>query len=220
MLDVGTIQSVTLPVQYRVRQMNQQSACLVKKMEMRYFLRVGYGPYIQRGEPSEENKKPQRASLPKGWSASDIELEKALKLLSLPREVGPHPEDGQIIEAGIGRYGPFVRHGRTYANLKDPDDVFNIGMNRAVEELAKKATAGSGRGTASKAIKELGEHPEGGGPVNVMDGRYGPYVKYAKINATIPKGKDPEEITLEEAINLINEKSAKGKKEARKINLS
>ena len=181
------------------------------------FLKSGrYGPYIQRGEPSEENKKPQRASLPKGWSASDIELEKALKLLSLPREVGPHPEDGQIIEAGIGRYGPFVRHGRTYANLKDPDDVFNIGMNRAVEELAKKAPAGSGRGTASKAIKELGEHPEGGGPVNVMDGRYGPYVKYAKINATIPKGKDPEEITLEEAINLINEKSAKGKKRGKK----
>ena len=181
------------------------------------FLKSGrYGPYIQRGEPSEENKKPQRASLPKGWSASDIELEKALKLLSLPREVGPHPEDGQIIEAGIGRYGPFVRHGRTYANLKDPDDVFNIGMNRAVEELAKKATAGSGRGTASKAIKELGEHPEGGGSVNVMEGRYGPYVKYAKINATIPKGKDPEEITLEEAINLINEKSAKGKKRGKK----
>ena len=181
------------------------------------FLKSGrYGPYIQRGEPSEENKKPQRASLPKGWSASDIELEKALKLLSLPREVGPHPEDGQIIEAGIGRYGPFVRHGRTYANLKDPDDVFNIGMNRAVEELAKKATAGSGRGTASKAIKELGEHPEGGGSVNVMDGRYGPYVKYAKINATIPKGKDPEEITLEEAVNLINEKSAKGKKRGKK----
>ena len=181
------------------------------------FLKSGrYGPYIQRGEPSEENKKPQRASLPKGWSASDIELKKALKLLSLPREVGPHPEDGQIIEAGIGRYGPFVRHGRTYANLKDPDDVFNIGMNRAVEELAKKTTAGSGRGTASKAIKELGEHPEGGGSVNVMDGRYGPYVKYAKINATIPKGKDPEEITLEEAINLINEKSAKGKKRGKK----
>ena len=181
------------------------------------FLKSGrYGPYIQRGEPSEENKKPQRASLPKGWSASDIELEKALKLLSLPREVGPHPEDGQIIEAGIGRYGPFVRHGRTYANLKDPDDVFNIGMNRAVEELAKKATAGSGRGTAYKAIKELGEHPEGGGPVNVMDGRYGPYVKFAKINATIPKGKDPKEITLEEAINLINEKSAKGKKRGKK----
>ena len=181
------------------------------------FLKNGrYGPYIQRGEASEENKKPPRASLPKGWPPSDIELEKALKLLSLPREIGPHPEDGQIIEAGIGRYGPFVRHGRTYANLKDPDDVFNIGMNRAVEELAKKAAAGSGRGTASKAIKELGEHPDGGGPVNVMDGKYGPYVKYAKINATIPKGKDPEEITLEEAVKLITEKAAKGKKRGKK----
>ena len=181
------------------------------------FLKNGrYGPYIQRGEASEENKKPPRASLPKGWSPSDIELEKALKLLSLPREIGPHPEDGQIIEAGIGRYGPFVRHGRTYANLKDPDDVFNVGMNRAVEELAKKAAAGSGRGTASKAIKELGEHPDGGGPVNVMDGKYGPYVKYAKINATIPKGKDPEEITLEEAVKLITEKAAKGKKRGKK----
>mgnify|MGYP001156802979 FL=1 len=181
------------------------------------FLKSGrYGPYIQRGEASEENKKPPRASLPKGWSPSDVELEKALKLLSLPREIGPHPEDGQTIEAGIGRYGPFVRHGRTYANLKDPEDVFNIGMNRAVEELAKKAAAGSGRGTAAKAIKELGEHPDGGGPVNVMDGKYGPYVKYAKINATIPKGKDPEEITLEEAVMLITEKAAKGKKRGKK----
>jgi len=181
------------------------------------FLKSGrYGPYIQRGEASEENKKPPRASLPKGWSPSDVELEKALKLLSLPREIGPHPEDGQTIEAGIGRYGPFVRHGRTYANLKDPEDVFNIGMNRAVEELAKKATAGSGRGRAAKAIKELGEHPDGGGPVNVMDGKYGPYVKYAKINATIPKGKDPEDITLEEAVMLITEKAAKGKKRGKK----
>ena len=181
------------------------------------FLKSGrYGPYIQRGEASEENKKPPRASLPKGWSPSDVELEKALKLLSLPREIGPHPEDGQIIEAGIGRYGPFVRHGRTYANLKDPDDVFNVGMNRAVEELAKKAATGRGRGTASKAIKELGEHPDGGGPVNVMDGKYGPYIKYSKINATIPKGKDPEEITLEEAVKLITEKAAKGKKRGKK----
>ena len=111
------------------------------------FLKTGrYGPYVQRGESSEDNKKPPRASLPKGWSASDIELEKALKLLSLPREIGAHPEDGQIIEAGIGRYGPFVRHGRTYANLKDPEDVFNIGMNRAVEELAKKVLSGNSRG--------------------------------------------------------------------------
>ena len=181
------------------------------------FLKTGrYGPYVQRGESSEDNKKPPRASLPKGWSASDIELEKALKLLSLPREIGAHPEDGQIIEAGIGRYGPFVRHGRTYANLKDPEDVFNIGMNRAVEELAKKVLSGNSRGATSKALKELGEHPDGGGLVNVMDGRYGPYIKYAKINATIPKEKDPEKITMEEAVIIIAEKAAKGKKRGKK----
>ena len=181
------------------------------------FLKTGrYGPYVQRGESSEDNKKPPRASLPKGWSASDIELEKALKLLSLPREIGAHPEDGQIIEAGIGRYGPFVRHGRTYANLKDPEDVFNIGMNRAVEELAKKVLSGNIRGATSKALKELGEHPDGGGLVNVMDGRYGPYIKYAKINATIPKEKDPEKITMEEAVIMIAEKAAKGKKRGKK----
>lgn len=181
------------------------------------FLKTGrFGPYVQRGETSEDNKKPPRASLPKGWSASDIELEKALKLLSLPREIGAHPEDGQIIEAGIGRYGPFVRHGRTYANLKDPEDVFNIGMNRAVEELAKKVLSGNSRGATSKALKELGEHPDGGGLVNVMDGRYGPYIKYAKINATIPKEKDPEKITMEEAVILIAEKAEKGKKRGKK----
>jgi DNA topoisomerase-1 len=181
------------------------------------FLKTGrFGPYVQRGETSEDNKKPPRASLPKGWSASDIELEKALKLLSLPREIGAHPEDGQIIEAGIGRYGPFVRHGRTYANLKDPEDVFNIGMNRAVEELAKKVLSGNSRGATSKALKELGEHPDGGGLVNVMDGRYGPYIKYARINATIPKEKDPEKITMEEAVIMIAEKAAKGKKRGKK----
>ena len=181
------------------------------------FLKNGrYGPYIQRGETSEDNKKPPRASLPKGWLASEMEIEKAIKLLNLPREIGPHPEDGQIIEAGIGRYGPFVRHGRIYANLKEPEDVFTIGMNRAVEELAKKASANNGRGGASKALKELGDHPDGGGPVNVMDGRYGPYVKFAKINATIPKDQDPEKITMEQALILISEKAAKGKKKGKK----
>ena len=181
------------------------------------FLKNGrYGPYIQRGETSEDNKKPPRASLPKGWLASEMEIEKAIKLLNLPREIGPHPEDGQIIEAGIGRYGPFVRHGRIYANLKEPEDVFTIGMNRAVEELAKKASANSGSGGASKALKELGDHPDGGGPVNVMDGRYGPYVKFAKINATIPKDQDPEKITMEQALILISEKAAKVKKKGKK----
>src|SRR6056297_136016 len=173
-------------------------------------LRSGrFGPYVQRGEVTEDNKKPPRASLPKGWSPDDIDLEKALMLLSLPREIGPHPEDGEPVEAGIGRYGPYVKHGRLYANLKDPDDVFTIGMNRAVEELAKKAASrGKGRATA-KALKELGEHPESGGAVNVMDGRYGPYVKWDKINATLPKGTDPGDVTMDMAVQLIAEKAGK-----------
>ncbi|MEL6646163.1 MAG: DNA topoisomerase, partial [Pseudomonadota bacterium] len=182
------------------------------------FLRSGrFGPYVQRGEVTEEVKKPPRASLPKGWNPDDMDLEKALTLLSLPREVGPHPDDGEMIEAGIGRYGPFVKHGRLYANLKEVDEVFTIGMNRAVEELAKKAASrGQGRGTAAKPLKELGEHPQDGGPVNVMDGRYGPYVKWEKINATLPKDVEPDAVTMEMAVALIEEKAAKSGKGKRK----
>ena len=174
-----------------------------------------FGPYVER--PHESAAKPDRASLPKGWDAAEMDLEKAIMLLNLPRQIGPHPEDGEIVEAGIGRYGPFVKHGRVYANLKDVDDVFTIGMNRAVEELAKKNSRGASR-TAAAPIKELGEHPEGGGAVNVMDGRYGPYIKFGKVNATLPKGTEPADVTMEQAVQLIAEKSAKGgkKKTARK----
>ena len=174
------------------------------------FLKSGrFGPYVQRGEATKEAPKPPRASLPKGWASAEMDLERALKLLNLPREVGPHPEDGEMIEAGIGRYGPFVKHGRTYANLKEVDDVFTIGMNRAVEELAKKASRGSAR-TAATPLKELGEHPNEGGPVNVMDGRYGAYVKFGKVNATLPKDVKPEDVTMDMAVQLISEKAAKG----------
>ena len=173
------------------------------------FLKSGrFGPYVQRGEATKEAPKPARASLPKGWAPAEMDLERALMLLNLPREVGPHPEDGEMIEAGIGRYGPFVKHGRTYANLKEVDDVFTIGMNRAVEELAKKSSRGSAR-TAATPLKELGEHPTDGGPVNVMDGRYGAYVKFGKINATLPKDVKPEDITMDVAVQLIAEKAAK-----------
>ncbi|MGD2001381.1 MAG: type I DNA topoisomerase [Paracoccaceae bacterium] len=174
------------------------------------FLKSGrFGPYVQRGEATKEAPKPPRASLPKGWAPAEMDLERALMLLNLPREVGPHPEDGEMIEAGIGRYGPFVKHGRTYANLKEVDDVFTIGMNRAVEELAKKASRGFAR-TAATPLKELGEHPTDGGPVNVMDGRYGAYVKFGKINATLPKDVKPEDVTMDMAVQLIAEKAAKG----------
>ena len=172
-----------------------------------------FGPYVQRGEATKEAPKPPRASLPKGWTKGDMDLDKALQLLNLPREIGPHPEDGVMIEAGLGRYGPFIKHGSTYANIKDVDEVFTIGMNRAMEELAKKAARSGGRTRAAATpLKELGEHPTEGGPVNVMDGRYGPYIKFGKINATLPKDVEPGDVTMDMAVALIAEKSAKAPK--------
>ncbi|MCI5075819.1 type I DNA topoisomerase [Oricola sp.] len=174
-------------------------------------LRSGrFGPYVQRGE----GKEAKRASLPKGWKVEDIDHEKALALLSLPRDVGQHPESGKMISAGIGRYGPFVRHDGTYANLESVEDVFSIGLNRAVTVIAEKLAKGPGRGRSTPAaLKELGEYPEVGGPITVRDGRYGPYVNHGKINATIPKGTDPMSVTLEDAVKLIAERAEKtGKK--------
>ncbi|WP_299981740.1 type I DNA topoisomerase [uncultured Ruegeria sp.] len=173
-----------------------------------------FGPYVQRGEPTPENKKPPRASLPRGWSKDDMDLEKALTLLSLPRQIGEHPEGG-MISSNFGRFGPYLMHQLAdeakpvYANLKDPNDVFEIGMNRAVELLAeKRANPGRGRRAAAKALKELGEHPDGGA-MQVLDGRYGPYVKWEKVNATIPKDIKPEDVTQEMAIELVNERANK-----------
>ncbi len=173
-----------------------------------------FGPYVQRGEPTPENKKPPRASLPRGWSKDDMDLEKALTLLSLPRQIGEHPEGG-IISSNFGRFGPYLMHQLAdeakpvYANLKDPNDVFEIGMNRAVELLAeKRANPGRGRRAAAKPLKELGDHPDGGA-MQVLDGRYGPYVKWEKVNATIPKDIKPEDVTQEMAIELVNERAAK-----------
>ncbi len=177
-------------------------------------LRTGrFGPYVQRGEATAEVPKPPRASLPKGWSIDAIDLEKALMLLSLPRPVGPHPEDGELVEAGIGRYGPFVKHGRKYANLPDVDEVFTIGMNRAVEVLAAKKARGR---AAPEPLRKMGAHPDGG-EIAVFEGRYGPYVKWEKVNATLPKDVTPEAVTLEQALELVNAKAgAKGKKKTAK----
>ncbi len=178
-------------------------------------LRAGrFGPYVQRGE----GKESKRCGLPKGWAPADIDFEKALTLLSLPREVGTHPESGKIITAGIGRYGPFVLHQGMYANLDSPEEVFSVGLNRAVSVLAEKlAKGGGGRGRAAPPLKELGDHPDLGGPITVKDGRYGPYVNHAKINATLPRDSDPMSVTLEQALEMIAAKAAKGgKKPAKK----
>lgn len=180
------------------------------------LLRKGrFGPYVQRGEITEDNKKPDRSSLPKGWDAAAMDLEKALTLLSLPRAIGLHPEGGEIT-SNFGRFGPYVMHQLpdeakpVYANLKDPNDVFEIGMNRAVELLAEKRANPGRRGSsaAAKPLREMGEHPDGGA-MNIMDGRYGPYVKWEKVNATLPKDVEPKDVTVEMAIELVNEKAAK-----------
>jgi len=170
-----------------------------------------FGPYVQRGEATAEHPKPPRASLPKGWTPESLTLERALMLLNLPRRIGPHPADGQMVEAAIGRFGPYVKHGATYANLADVDEVFTIGMNRAVEVIAQKAARGRGTAAAAQPLRDLGTHPDGG-VVQVMPGRYGPYVKWAKINATLPKDLSPDTVTLDEALALIAEKAGKGGK--------
>ncbi len=170
-------------------------------------LRSGrFGPYIQRGE----GKEAKRSSLPKGWKPEDIDHEKALALINLPRDIGKHPETGKMISAGLGRYGPFLLHDGSYANLESIEDVFSIGLNRAVTVIAEKQSKGPGRGRSGTpaALKELGDHPDGGA-ITVRDGRYGAYVNWGKVNATIPKGQDPATVTLDEALVLIAERIAK-----------
>ena len=171
------------------------------------YLKSGrFGPYVQLGDGDE----PKRSSLPKGWSPESLALERALQLLALPRAVGSHPETGKPISAGIGRYGPFILHDGTYANLPDVEEVFTVGLNRAVDLLAQKAAGGGrfGRGTsAAPAALKTFEH--GDGVISVRDGRYGPYVNQGKVNATLPKTMKPEDVTLEQALVLIAERAAK-----------
>ncbi|WP_458760718.1 type I DNA topoisomerase [Afipia sp. TerB] len=171
-----------------------------------------FGPYIQLGEPNDypEGEKPRRAGIPKNMSPADVEFELAIKLLSLPREVGKHPEDGEPITAGIGRFGPFVRHGKTYASLEAGDDVFSVGLNRAVTLIAEKIAKGPSRRFGADPGKEVGDYPARGGKIMLKKGRYGAYVTIDGINATIPDDKEPEQITLEEAIALIEARAAKG----------
>ena len=169
-------------------------------------LRSGrFGPYVQRGD----GKDAKRASLPKGWKPDTTTLERAMSLLSLPREVGLHPETGKPISASIGRYGPFLLHDGAYANLESVEDVFTVGLNRAVTLIAEKqARGGKPARAGATALKELGDHPSGGA-ITVREGRYGPYVNWGKVNATLPRGKDPQSVTVEEALALITEKAGK-----------
>jgi DNA topoisomerase-1 len=208
-------------------------------------LRKGpYGPYVQegeaapkpvkakadktkpkakakKGEAKEKEKaaeapKPKRVSLPKGMEPASVDLAKALKLLSLPREIGLHPETHQKILAGIGRFGPYLKHGDAFKSIPAGDDVLEIGLNRAVDILAA-AKGGKGRPAKSEG-KAVGQHPQDGKPVMLHSGRYGPYVAHGGVNATLPKSLTPEQVTLEKAVELIAAKAAKGpvKKPARR----
>ena len=162
-----------------------------------------FGDYVQQGE----GEKPKRSSLPRGLEPDDVTLEKALALLSLPREVARHPSSGEPILAGIGRYGAYVQHGKTYANLGRDDDVLEIGGNRAIDLIVAKESGAARFGGG--AARVLGEHPEGGS-VSVKQGRFGAYVNHGKVNATIPKGTDPGTLTLDDAVALLAAKAAGG----------
>ncbi|MGH6672510.1 MAG: topoisomerase C-terminal repeat-containing protein, partial [Xanthobacteraceae bacterium] len=174
-------------------------------------LRSGrFGPYVQLGEAI-EGEKPKRASLQKGMAPDDVDLAVALKLLSLPREVGRHPEDGEPIRASVGRFGPYVQHGKTYASLETGDDVYTIGLNRAVTLIADKIAKGPRfRRFGADPGRPLGDHPAKGGPIVAKNGRYGPYVSHAGINATLPRDKTPENVTLEEAVALLDARADRG----------
>ncbi|HIG75424.1 MAG TPA: type I DNA topoisomerase [Bacteroidetes bacterium] len=175
--------------------------------EVPVLLKIGpYGPYVQLGDDEEGGKKPKRMSLPKGTEPDDVDLDLGVQLLGLPRTLGEHPETGDAIKASIGRYGPYVQQNRTFASLKpqEGDNVLTVGLERALELLAEKAQK-------NKPLRVLGDHPETGDPIEVRSGRYGPYVKHQKTNATLPKTLDPMEVTLERAVELIDAKAAQKK---------
>jgi DNA topoisomerase-1 len=192
---------------------------------MEVTLRGGrFGPYLQLGEEVKASKpkkgekkdpdapepsKPKRASLPKGVAPEDIDLDKALALLALPREVGKAPEDGEPILAGVGRFGPYVKHGKVYASLEEGDDVLTVGLNRAMHLIADKiANPKKGRRFGADPGKALGDHPDKGGPIVVKNGRYGPYVSHNGVNATLTGDKTPDTVTLDEAIVLLDARAA------------
>ncbi|HBY81680.1 MAG TPA: type I DNA topoisomerase [Cyanobacteria bacterium UBA11148] len=179
-----------------------------------YVLLGTYGPYVQLGEATEENKKPKRASLPKGVKIEDVTLDMAVGLLSLPRHLGTHPATGGKVEVGLGRFGPYVVHnqgkeGKDYRSLKAEDNVLTIGLERALELLAQPKKGRGGSGSKSKTpLRELGVHPDDGEAVNIYEGPYGSYIKHGKTNASIPEGESVESLTLEKALELLAAKAS------------
>lgn len=180
------------------------------------FLLTGqYGPYVQLGEVQDGGPKPKRASLPRGVKPEDLTLEHAVGLLSLPRTLGTHPQDGRPILAGLGRFGPYIVHdmgkeGKDYRSLKGEDDVLKVTLARALELLAQPKQ-GRGRRAAPAPTKILGKHPDDDQPIGLYNGQYGPYVKHGTVSASVPRGSDPNALTAAEAIELLAAKRATGR---------
>jgi len=175
-----------------------------------YLLDGRFGPYVQLGD-AEPGEKPPRSSLAPGMDPSNVTLDDALFLLSLPRPLGEHPEGGKVV-AGLGRFGPYIMHekaeGKDYRSLKDPDQLRAITLEQALEMLAQPKT-GRGRRAAPTVLKDLGPHPEDGAPVQVLAGRYGPYVKHGDTNANVPQGQNPADLTMEAAVALIEARKSR-----------
>lgn len=176
----------------------------------RVVLKQGpYGPYVER-PAAQEGKKPERTSLPKGRKLGEVDLAYALKLLSLPRRVGLDPETGKDVVAGLGRFGPYVQRGKTFANLRSEEELFGIGLEDAMKRIGLKESGGKA------VLKELGPHPESGRRVQVLSGRYGAYVSDGDVNATIPKTRNPEEVGMDEAVNLLKERATQRRRRVRR----
>ncbi|MEX0271650.1 type I DNA topoisomerase [Leptolyngbyaceae cyanobacterium UHCC 1019] len=185
-----------------------------------YALIGAYGPYVQLGDVSDDNPKPKRASLPKGVTTETVTLESAVGLLSLPRLLGTHPETGGKLQAGLGRFGPYIvydqgKDGKDYRSLKAGDDVLTVDLERALALIAEPK-GGRGKRAAAKPIRELGAHPVDGEPVNIYDGPYGPYIKHGKVNASLPEGQTVEAITMDIAVEALNAKAGTKKTGAKK----
>ncbi len=207
-------QSATIPEELLIDELTVERACELIEARSRtgepigtdpgtdlpVFVRIGqYGPYVQLGEARKGRDKPRWAGLPKGMDASEVTLDYALKLLSLPRTLGEDPGSGEEVRAGLGRYGPYVARGREYRSLQSPDDMFTVTLDEALALLAQPRRPRRG----PQALKVVGTHPGSGTEIRLLKGRYGPYVTDGEVNASIPKGRDPMAVTVQEALELM-----------------
>ncbi len=210
--------------QFELKQQEPKSLGTHPEEGLPIYLKVGpYGHYVQLGEPTEEQPKPKRVGLTKAQDPDTLTFEDAVTLLSLPKRLGHHPETDKVVKVGVGMYGPYVLHDKTYGNFDKKTHTYEYeGKAYNVLDITLEAAVDMLKNTKKRAaptpMRELGVHPEDQEPIAIFEGRYGPYIKYKKLNATIPKDKEIEKVTLEEALTLLEEKAAKGggKKKVRK----